>query len=65
MQQELVSLYLHSKARMNTLGKNEKAIDRADIRGFVEIPEDSWHLFPLFFMALNNGVKSPFYSFYN
>ncbi|MGE7586544.1 hypothetical protein [Peribacillus sp. NPDC101480] len=28
-------------------------VDRAGIRAFVEIPEDSWHLFPLFFMALS------------
>lgn len=27
-------------------------VDQAGIRAFVEIPEDSWHLFPLFFMAL-------------
>ena len=28
------------------------AIDRAGIRAFVELSEDSWHPFPLFFMTL-------------
>lgn len=38
-------------------------VDRASIRAFIEIPEDSWHLFPLFFMALTMELNHRFAAF--
>ncbi|ULM97971.1 hypothetical protein L8956_04390 [Peribacillus frigoritolerans] len=38
-------------------------VDRAGIRAFIEIPEDSWHLFPLFFMALTMELNHRFAAF--
>ncbi len=35
-------------------------VDRAGIRAFFEIPEDSWHLFPLFFMVLTMELNHRF-----
>ncbi|MEI2468185.1 hypothetical protein V8V75_01145 [Peribacillus frigoritolerans] len=38
-------------------------VDRTGIRAFVENPEDSWHLFPLFFMALTMELNHHFAAF--
>lgn len=38
-------------------------VDQAGIRAFIEIPEDSWHLFPLFFMALTMELNHRFTAF--
>jgi hypothetical protein len=38
-------------------------VDRAGIRAFIEIPEDSWHLFPLYFMALTMELNHRFAAF--
>ncbi|MES9738302.1 hypothetical protein ABWK46_13370 [Peribacillus frigoritolerans] len=38
-------------------------VDRAGIRAFIEIPEYSWHLFPLFFMALTMELNHRFAAF--
>lgn len=38
-------------------------VDRAGIRAFIETPEDSWHLFPLFLMALTMELNHRFTAF--
>ncbi|MEK4010024.1 MULTISPECIES: hypothetical protein [Peribacillus] len=38
-------------------------VDRAGIRAFVEIPDDSRHLFPLFFIALTMELNHRFATF--